>query len=96
MSFSEVVSGVDAADFEVERFSGDVTWQSLAVTGSGTTRQVEVQGLQGRGALKVNLLPNNGIQDLSGQPLHKRESAQYHNPPTYVETAGAPLPLLYP
>lgn len=96
VSFSEVVSGVDAADFEVERFSGDVTWQSLAVTGSGTTRQVEVQGLQGRGALKVNLLPNNGIQDLSGQPLHKRESAQYHNPPTYVETAGAPLPLLSP
>jgi len=96
VSFSEVVNGVDAADFAVERFSGDVTWQSLAVTGSGATWQVEVQGLQGRGALRVNLLPNSDIRDLSGQPLYRPGNAQYHAQPTYVETEAAPLPLRQP
>ena len=66
------------------------------MTGCGSTRQVEVQGVQGRGALQVNLLPNSDIRDLSGRPLYSGLNAQYHAEPAYVETEAAPLPLRQP
>ena len=68
--FSEVVTGVDAADFSVIR-TGSVTSTTVTVTDSGDHRnfQVTVGGIAGAGTLGLNLVDNGSIRDLAGKGL---------------------------
>jgi lamin tail-like protein len=61
VTFSEVVTGVDAGDFAL---AGTLTGASIAnVTGSGTTRTITVTTGLNNGTLQLNLVNNNSIID---------------------------------
>jgi hypothetical protein len=63
VTFSESVTGVDAADFTLVR-TGSVTGGSItAVTGSGATRTVTAGTGSGSGTLGLNLVDNDTIVD---------------------------------
>lgn len=69
VTFSESVTGVDAADFSLVQ-SGGVSGASIsAVIGSGTTRTVTANTGSGSGTLGLNLVDNDTIIDTSGRPL---------------------------
>ncbi|MDB5337218.1 MAG: Serralysin, partial [Planctomycetaceae bacterium] len=86
--FSKPVVGVDASDF-VPALSGGINFTDpIDVTGSGTTYTVTISGLTGDGSLQLNLVDNNSIRDLTGNPL----TNQFHDiavaPIQTVNTGG--------
>ncbi len=69
VTFSESVSGVDAADFALVQ-GGGVTGASITtVTGSGTTRVVTANTGTGSGTLGLNLVDDDSITDAAGNKL---------------------------
>ena len=65
VTFSEAVSGVDAADFALVR-GGGVSGGSIAsVTGSATTYTVSTSSGSGSGTLGLSLVDNDSIRDTS-------------------------------
>ena len=68
VTFGEGVTGVDPADFALAP-TGGVTGTIAAVTGSGTSYVVRVANVSGTGALGLNLVDDDTIADLAGNPL---------------------------
>jgi hypothetical protein len=69
VTFDRDVTGVDAADF-VARATGILQTGSIAVTGSGATYRVTIAGIQGDGAIQLELVDNDTIlNSVSGAPL---------------------------
>ncbi len=86
--FSKPVVGVDASDF-VPALTGGINFTDpIDVTGGGTTYTVTISGLGGDGSLQLNLVDNNSIRDLTGNPL----ANQFHDiavaPIQTVSTGG--------
>lgn len=87
LEFSEPVTGVDATDFQVTADSG-VTWQSLDILGSGSSRIVTVSGTSGAGLVGLNLVDDGSIRDLDGNLL-------YGGPGVYLEPVRVPDAALH-
>jgi gliding motility-associated-like protein len=69
VTFSEAVTGVDAADFALA--GTGVTGTIASVTGSGTTYTVTVNGISGNGSLGLNLNgTGTGIADIATNPIN--------------------------
>src|SRR5262249_5478121 len=69
VTFSESVTGVDAADFSLA-LTGTVATTGLVVTPvSGSVYAVTISGITGNGTLRLDLNNNGSIQDLSARPL---------------------------
>ena len=69
VTFSEVVSGVDASDFSLAATGNFTATQPVDVSGSGAVYTVTVNGIAGTGTLGLNLDNNGTIKDLAGNPL---------------------------
>jgi hypothetical protein len=67
VDFSEVVTGVDAGDFQVAG-SGAVTSGAVSVAGSGASYTVTADGLGGAGTLGLNLIDDDSIRDVLTNP----------------------------
>lgn len=69
VNFSEDVNGVDASDFVLTK-TGGITNESLGeITGSGKSYLVTVNTGSGDGTLRLDLVDNDSILDLSSSPL---------------------------
>jgi hypothetical protein len=69
VTFSEDVTGVNAADFVLTK-TGSITGASIvSVTGSGTTYTVTVSTGSGNGSLRLDVPNTATINDLAGNPL---------------------------
>ncbi|MFZ5511952.1 MAG: hypothetical protein ACOZCP_18055, partial [Pseudomonadota bacterium] len=69
VTFSESVTGVDAADFMLVQ-GGSVSGAAItSVTGSGATWTVTANTGSGTGTLGLNLVDNDSIVDAAGMPL---------------------------
>ena len=69
VKFSEAVTGVTVDDFKTIE-AGTLTGTSVvSVTGSGTTWVVTVNTGTGSGALRLDLIDNESIFDITGYPL---------------------------
>lgn len=86
VTFSEAVSGVDAADFALAR-TGSVSASAAitSVTGSGTTRTVTATTVSGEGTLGLNIVGNGTILDGPGNALSAGVTGQ-----TYTIDRTAP------
>jgi hypothetical protein len=73
VTFSEPVTGVDAADFVVAT-TGFVSSNAPQVTGSGSDYSVTVDGIAGGGVLGLNLVDNGSIRDVDGNTLSKADA----------------------
>jgi hypothetical protein len=70
VTFSEAVTGVDAADFIVVTANGTATGQIGPITGSGASYTVTVNGITGTGGLRLDLKSTGtGIVDLAGRAI---------------------------
>jgi hypothetical protein len=67
VTFSEDVTGVDAADFSFTS-TGALSPAITSVSGSGTTRTVTVKAI-GAGTLRLNVIDNDTIRDTAGNKL---------------------------
>jgi predicted outer membrane repeat protein len=68
VKFSEIVAGVDAADFNLT-LTGVKGAKVTAVSGSGATRTVTVSTGTGKGPLRLNVVDNDTIHDQAGNKL---------------------------
>src|SRR5207247_2636809 len=68
VTFSESVSGVDAADFALA-LNGVAATTPVIVSGSGASYTVTVSDISGNGTLGLNLTDNDSIQDAVGNLL---------------------------
>ncbi len=68
VSFSEAVTGVDPSDFSTTD-GGTTTSVVSAVSGSGRTYRVTVDLAGGDGTTALNLVDDDSITDLAGNPL---------------------------
>ena len=68
VTFSELVSGVDSADF-VLTASGVLGAKPTVVSGTGATRIVSFSTGTGVGTLRLDLKDNDSIKDVVGNPL---------------------------
>jgi hypothetical protein len=68
VKFSEVVTGVDAADFSLT-LTGVTGAKVTAVSGTGATRTVTVSTGSGNGTLRLNVVDNDTIRDAAGNKL---------------------------
>ena len=68
VTFSESVTGVNAADFSITQ-SGLTGTAITNVSGSGSVYTVTVSPGTGSGTLRLDLIDNDSIQDLAGNPL---------------------------
>src|SRR5207253_3101321 len=68
VTFSESVSGVDAADFALA-LSGVTASATLVVSGSGSSYTVTVNSVSGDGTLGLNLVDDDSITDGVGNNL---------------------------
>jgi FG-GAP-like repeat len=86
VTFSEPVTGVDPADFQLA-LGPSVTGTITQVTpSSGAVYSVTVSGISGNGTLGLNLVDNGSIHDLAGNPLTQQNAqaafqAQHPPPP---------------
>ncbi len=69
VTFSEAVTGVDAADFTLIQASGLSGAAITSVSGSGTTWTVTASTGSGSGTLGLNLVDNDSIKDVTNNPL---------------------------
>ena len=74
VTFSEAVTGVDAADFQLV-LGGTVAPGPIQVTPvSSAVYTVTVSGMTGNGTLGLNLVDNGTIHDLVGNPLTEQNA----------------------
>lgn len=90
VTFSEPVTGVDVADFDLtvisESVSGSFAPGAVAPVGStGTTYDVTLSGVSGNGEIRMNVAAG-GIQDLAGNTL----GLPFSNGQTYIINQNAP------
>jgi hypothetical protein len=69
VTFSEAVTGVDLSDFRMVTTGSISRAKIVSVTGSGATYQVTVNTGRGSGAIRLDLVDNDSIKDLSNNPL---------------------------
>jgi len=79
-TFSEAVTGVDAADFRVNGTGVTVT-NPLVVTGQGTTYRLRVSGIAGQGTLGIDLVNDGSIRDASGERLTTSARSRFASMP---------------
>ncbi len=68
VTFSESVSGVDVGDFSLTT-SGVSAASITGVTGSGATRTVSVNTGSGNGTIRLDVIDDDSIVDLTANPL---------------------------
>ncbi len=88
VTFSRPVTGVDASDFGLSLTGGLTVSDPLDVTGSGATYTVTVSGLAGNGSVGLNLVDDNSIHDLQGNPLTASGAGLAFAPPQPVNVGG--------
>ena len=69
VAFSQTVTGVDATDFKVITDGGLHAQTPVAVSGSGSSYTVQVNGLSGSGDLQLDLVDDDSIENGSSSPL---------------------------
>ncbi len=69
VAFTETVSGVDVSDFILTKTGGLVGESILNVVGSGSVYVVTVATGSGDGTLRLDILDDDSILDVSGNPL---------------------------
>jgi hypothetical protein len=69
VTFSESVLGVSSTDFRVTTSGGVAVDQAVSVSGSGAAYTVTVAGVHGSGALRLDLVDADTIQNGSGELL---------------------------
>ncbi len=70
VTFSQSVTGVDASDFRLTTSGSVVAGSSPpVVSGSGSTYTVTINGVQGSGSLRLDLVDDDSIQSSLGIPL---------------------------
>ncbi|MEI8017239.1 MAG: FG-GAP-like repeat-containing protein, partial [Schlesneria sp.] len=69
VTFSEAVTGVDAADFSLAPTGTVAATTPVVTTVSPSVYTVAVGGITGIGSLGLNLVDNNSIHDVAGHPL---------------------------
>jgi hypothetical protein len=89
VTFSEPVTGVDPTDFQLA-LSGTSASLPVSVSGGGAGYMVKVSGITGVGMLGLNLMDNNSIRDLSGNPLVTKDAASSFAPQQSYETGVGP------
>ncbi len=93
VNFSEDVTGVDGADFSVS--TPNITGAFVTgVTGTGKTYTVGVNTGSGNGILKLNLVDDDSIVDIDGNPLGGTGmgNGDFFLGETYLMIKGASLP----
>ncbi|MEW6406441.1 MAG: hypothetical protein AB1649_32045, partial [Chloroflexota bacterium] len=69
VTFSENVTGVDAADFALTTTGGITGASVIGVNGTGATRTVAVSTGTGSGTIRLDVADNDSILDAVGNPL---------------------------
>jgi RHS repeat-associated protein len=69
VNFTEAVTGVDPTDFTVALTGTTTCTLRVLVAGGGATYTVTVNGISGSGTLGLNLMDDDSVVDLSGNPL---------------------------
>jgi hypothetical protein len=92
VTFSEAVTGVNAADF-VLTAAGVSGAAITSVTGSGSSYTVTVNTGAGNGTLRLDVKTTTTIQDLAGNPL---PGTGYSGGPSYTIDKTAPTVALTP
>ncbi len=69
VAFSEAVSGVDASDFALTRTGGLAGVSITGVVGSGSVYVVTAATGSGDGTLRLDIVDDDSILDVSGNPL---------------------------
>ncbi|HIJ64746.1 MAG TPA: hypothetical protein HPP77_02240 [Candidatus Hydrogenedentes bacterium] len=69
VTFTEEVVGVDVTDFSLTTGGGISGASVTSVSGSGATRTVAVNTGSGDGTIRLDLLDDDTIEDLAGNPL---------------------------
>ena len=69
VTFSETVTGVSAADFNLTTTGGLSGTAVVSVTGTGSTRTVGVDTGAGSGTLRLNVVDDDSIVDAAGNRL---------------------------
>ena len=69
VKFSEPVSGVDRSDFSLSTNYTLNQTSIVSVSGAGDTYTVTVEAKEGEGSLHLNVLDNDSIVDIMGNPL---------------------------
>lgn len=88
VQFTEAVTGVDVADFELKQDAGDLTGASVqSVTGTGNTYQVSVSTGTGSGTLALSVKDAATITNLTGGSLAKG----YIGGQVYTLKRGTPI-----
>jgi len=69
VTFTKSVTGVDGSDFDLTT-TGTVSGASvLSVTGSNNSYHVTVDSGSGEGTIRLDVIPDDSIQDIYGNPL---------------------------
>ena len=93
VTFSETVTGVAAADFQLA-LGGPVTAKVTQVTPvSGAVYTVTVSSITGTGTLGLNLVDLGGIHDLAGKPLTQQNAPAAFQAQQTVATGSQPRPV---
>jgi len=74
VTFSKPVTGVDPADFTLALTGSAAATTPVVVSGTGAVYTVTVSGITGNGTLGLNLVDNNSIRDLAGNPLTQQNA----------------------
>jgi hypothetical protein len=70
VTFSEAVTGVDDTDFDLVPSSGVSSSSITSVTGTGASRTVTANSGSGSGTLRLDLVDNDTIVDVTGRNLN--------------------------
>lgn len=95
VTFSELVTGVDAGDFALARGGtvGAATPVIVSPSGPAAVYTVQVDSIVGTGTLGLNLADDGSIHDLDGNPLVASNTiAAFQNQMT-LATAGDPVSI---
>ncbi len=94
VTFSEDVTGVDVSDFNPVIVNGDLTgWEISGIAGSGAEYTLTVTTGEGEGTLRVDLVNDLSIKDLSGHSLsHPAVGDTFHSQ-TYQIDRSSPKVL---
>lgn len=86
VTFSEAVSGVNAADFQLEVLEGAITGHSISSvsTISSSIYNVTVNTGTGDGVLRLNLIDDDSIKDAATNPLYGAGQQDYTSGQQYI------------
>jgi len=91
VTFSEPVTGVDAADFALATTGSVAANPTVVVSGGPAAYSVTVNGLIGTGTLGLNLVDNSTIWDLQGNRLAAKSLPASFAPQVTSPTGLVPL-----